>query len=169
MYTLMGPSRAGALTPADAGQGRRANPDTTRTGLGRSVALVSPGRGHGGGEVPNGVAQSVPGAGDDASGTPADGISSDDEWATRPTAARVLRRARRRRGWSQPRLATEMHRVARACQRVLPGVDSLKTMISRWENGHRVPDTYNREVVCAALGIPVSALGLPDDIDEDAS
>jgi hypothetical protein len=169
MYTLMIPARAVALTPGDAAQGRPANPGAGGAGPGRSAAVVSSAPAHGDGQLPKGTGQPVPGIAGDVSGTPGADTSGDDGCAARPVAAQVLRHARRRRGWSQPRLAAEMHRVARACQRVLPGAESLKTMISRWENGHRVPDTYNREVLCVALGIPVSALGLPDDVDEGAS
>jgi hypothetical protein len=78
---------------------------------------------------------------------------------------RVLRHARMRRRWSQQRLIRELQRVARERGLTLPNPESLKAMISRWERGHRVPDQYNRRLLCEALGLAVSQLGLPDDPD----
>jgi len=75
----------------------------------------------------------------------------------------VLRRARARLGWSQPRLAHAMRQEARRRNRRLPVPESLKTMVSRWENGHRIPDPFNREILCAALGIDEEDLGLGGD------
>jgi len=56
-----------------------------------------------------------------------------------------------------------MQQEARRRNRTLPVPESLKTMISRWENGHRIPDPYNREILCAALGIREADLGLTGD------
>jgi hypothetical protein len=55
--------------------------------------------------------------------------------------------------------------VARELRVPLPQPVSLKAMISRWENDHLVPDEFNRRVLCLALGIPISDLGLPEDPD----
>jgi transcriptional regulator with XRE-family HTH domain len=73
----------------------------------------------------------------------------------------VLRGARELRRWSQTQLILELQRVAEAKRLSLPTAESLKAMISRWENGHLVPDEYNRELLCLALGISLSDLGLP--------
>jgi transcriptional regulator with XRE-family HTH domain len=51
-----------------------------------------------------------------------------------------LMAARTARGWSQLRLITELERRARALELTLPGRASLKTQVSRWENGHVSPD-----------------------------
>jgi transcriptional regulator with XRE-family HTH domain len=77
----------------------------------------------------------------------------------------VLRGARELRRWSQTQLIRELQHVAEAKRLSLPTVESLKAMISRWENGHLVPDEYNRELLCLTLGISVSDLGLPNEHD----
>jgi hypothetical protein len=73
----------------------------------------------------------------------------------------LLRRARRTRQWSQPRLIHEMRRVAGVEGKRLPCNESLKAMISRWENDRQVPDDFNRAVLCAALRIPLAAVDPP--------
>jgi transcriptional regulator with XRE-family HTH domain len=56
-----------------------------------------------------------------------------------------LRAAREARGWSQTRLVFELRRHATGEGLRLPGPESLKTELSRWENGHKRPDaTYRR-------------------------
>ena len=42
---------------------------------------------------------------------------------------------------------------------------SLKIMLSKWENNHKVPNQYNRHLVAQALGLEVSDLGLWADPD----
>ncbi|MGI5213846.1 helix-turn-helix domain-containing protein [Plantactinospora sp. CA-290183] len=83
------------------------------------------------------------------------------------TPGAVIRRARmqRGRGWTQYRLAHEMARVANAYGLDSPSLGCLRSMISRWENGHRKPDEVNRRLLCEALGIPLEHLMMP--IDED--
>jgi transcriptional regulator with XRE-family HTH domain len=51
-----------------------------------------------------------------------------------------LKEARTARGWSQLRLITELERRATALHLNLPSRASLKTQVSRWENGHVSPD-----------------------------
>jgi transcriptional regulator with XRE-family HTH domain len=59
----------------------------------------------------------------------------------------MLKAARQARGWTQSRLINELERQARAEGFMPPGRESLRIMVSRWENGHAVPDsTY-----CALL------------------
>ena len=48
-----------------------------------------------------------------------------------------LQAARKARGWGQQRLITELERAARRRGVTLPGRDSLKAQVSRWENGRR--------------------------------
>lgn len=56
-----------------------------------------------------------------------------------------LRQARHARGWSQSRLIHQLCQEAATRGVTLPGAASLKTQVSRWENGHRTPDaTYQR-------------------------
>jgi transcriptional regulator with XRE-family HTH domain len=51
-----------------------------------------------------------------------------------------LKEARTARGWSQLRLIIELERRATALKLTLPSRASLKTEVSRWENGHVSPD-----------------------------
>lgn len=83
----------------------------------------------------------------------------------RQRAALVLRQARRGHGWSQLRLLREVQMVGAARGVPVPAASSLESMISRWENGYQVPDRHNRALLCVALGIAVTDLGLPDDDD----
>jgi hypothetical protein len=55
-----------------------------------------------------------------------------------------------------------MQFVAIHREQSMPIVVSLKVMISRWENDHRRPDPYNCILLCSALGMSASALGLSD-------
>lgn len=80
-------------------------------------------------------------------------------------AGATIRRARLQRRWTQLRLAYEHYRVARTYGLKPPDVGSLRSMISRWEKGHRDPDEINRRVLCEALGIPLADLRLPIDTD----
>jgi hypothetical protein len=50
-----------------------------------------------------------------------------------------------------------MRQVAEYWGKQLPSNDSLKAMISRWENNRQIPDDFNRAVICAALRIPLAA------------
>jgi transcriptional regulator with XRE-family HTH domain len=91
-------------------------------------------------------------------------IDSEPQGPTTPGAR--LRRARKRRRWSQRRLIAELERIARINGMMLPTPDSLKTMISRWERDRKVPDSRNRRLLCQALDISEAELGLPlDDLD----
>jgi hypothetical protein len=44
-------------------------------------------------------------------------------------------------------------------------VESLCTMISKWENGHMAPSEYNMHLLAATLDIAVEDLGLKPDPD----
>ncbi|GII22589.1 hypothetical protein Pme01_21860 [Planosporangium mesophilum] len=79
------------------------------------------------------------------------------------TPGSVIRRVRRQRGWSQQRLIFEMQRVAPRLGMTVPAPESLKAMLSRWENGHQVPDAYNRRLLAAGLRIPESTFDMPSD------
>ncbi|MEV4649012.1 hypothetical protein [Saccharopolyspora sp. NPDC049357] len=67
---------------------------------------------------------------------------------------------RRRLGWSQERLLAELEHHARRLGRAVPARNSLLTKLSRWENGHNVPDDVARELLCAALGCSEDDLGV---------
>ena len=53
-----------------------------------------------------------------------------------------LQAARRARGWSQPRAVSELMRLARWKGIRVASAASLKTQLSRWENGHVTPEHY---------------------------
>jgi transcriptional regulator with XRE-family HTH domain len=53
-----------------------------------------------------------------------------------------LQAARRARGWSQVRAVSELMRLARWKEIDVASAASLKTQLSRWENGHVTPDYY---------------------------
>lgn len=77
---------------------------------------------------------------------------------------RRLRRVRMRRRWSHLTLATRMALVGTQHDGSAT-VDSLCTMVSKWENGHMMPSEYNLHLLAAALGIPVKGLGIDPDPD----
>src|SRR5260370_37047911 len=60
---------------------------------------------------------------------------------------RALQAARRARGWSQARAAWELTRFAESRGMKVASSASLKTQLSRWENGHVTP-SYYRELLC---------------------
>jgi transcriptional regulator with XRE-family HTH domain len=65
--------------------------------------------------------------------------------------------------WSQSRLGLEMQIVADRIGTGYALTDSRKTQISRWENGKIEPEEFNKRLLCACLGLPPEALGLPPD------
>jgi hypothetical protein len=62
-----------------------------------------------------------------------------------PTA---LQAARRKRGWSQARTVWELTRLAESRHIKIANPGSLKTALSRWENGHVTPGYY-LDLLCA--------------------
>jgi len=65
------------------------------------------------------------------------------------------------RGWSQTRLVYELQRRARTRASTAPTRESLKTQISRWENGHKVPDEMYRRLFREIYGLSDHELGFP--------
>jgi transcriptional regulator with XRE-family HTH domain len=74
-----------------------------------------------------------------------------------------LRAARQQRGWSQSRLIHELDRQARADGVSVPGRDSLRCMISRWENGRIKPDEVYRTLLSQLYGLSETDLGFAFD------
>ena len=74
----------------------------------------------------------------------------------------LLQAARKRRGWSQTRLDSELRRVAKIEGHELPQRGSLISMISRWENTGRVPDVYYRYLLRQVYEASDADLGFPD-------
>ena len=64
-----------------------------------------------------------------------------------------LRAAREARGWSQSEAARELASLARSRDTPVASAASLKTLLSRWENGHSAPESQYRRywrTLCAA-------------------
>ncbi|MBV9256590.1 MAG: helix-turn-helix transcriptional regulator [Ktedonobacteraceae bacterium] len=78
------------------------------------------------------------------------------------TPNRQLRHQRELRGWSQKRVALEIH------QR-FPGVAVTEDDVKRWESGKRRPGPYYREKLCAIFDMDAAALGLIKDEPADAT
>ncbi|OLM33304.1 hypothetical protein Ae717Ps2_4200 [Pseudonocardia sp. Ae717_Ps2] len=84
----------------------------------------------------------------------------------RPGAGPALRAARDRRGWSQSE-------AARALAALVAGsggtarAASLKTQLSRWENGHAVPDAAHRSLLAELYETTPAGLGLADEPGPD--
>jgi transcriptional regulator with XRE-family HTH domain len=73
--------------------------------------------------------------------------------------ANRIRAARRDRDWSQTRLIAELERVAKRRNVTLPTRETLKSRVSRWENGHAKPDDFYRQLLREALGMDDRELG----------
>jgi hypothetical protein len=58
-----------------------------------------------------------------------------------------------------------MYRLAEAIGTVLPPLESLKAMYSRWENNWKAPSLFYRRLLAAALDLPIRSMGLKDDRD----
>jgi transcriptional regulator with XRE-family HTH domain len=70
-----------------------------------------------------------------------------------------IRAARKDRDWSQTRLIAELERVAKRRNVTLPTRETLKSRVSRWENGHARPDDFYRQLLREALGMDDRELG----------
>lgn len=74
-----------------------------------------------------------------------------------------LRELRRGRGWSQSRLLHAVQQLAAAEGSALPEPASLRVMLSRWENGHTIPDDVYRRYLRIVLACTDADLGAPGD------
>ncbi len=74
-----------------------------------------------------------------------------------------IRTSRQARGWSQARLIKALEAEAARDGRRLPGAESMRVMLSRWENSHAVPDEAYRRYLCSALDVDEHELGLTTD------
>jgi transcriptional regulator with XRE-family HTH domain len=77
----------------------------------------------------------------------------------------ALQSARRTRGWSQARTAWELTRLAQRQGLKVASASSLKTQLSRWENGHVTPDYY-QGLLCALFQMAPEELLLDSDAPE---
>jgi transcriptional regulator with XRE-family HTH domain len=71
-----------------------------------------------------------------------------------------LRAARAARGWSQSEAARELAALARSNGAPVAGAASLKTLLSRWENGHAVPEPQYRALLGELYGRTSAELGI---------
>ena len=72
----------------------------------------------------------------------------------------LVKQAREDRQWSQARLVSELCRQARELGETLPARESLKTMLSRWENDRVVPDALYQQLLARAFACSPEQLGL---------
>ena len=70
-----------------------------------------------------------------------------------------LQAARHKRGWSQGRLVWELTKLAQNKGASVATSASLKTLISRWENGHATPDASYQPLLCKLYGSSPAELG----------
>lgn len=77
----------------------------------------------------------------------------------RPT----LQAARRARGWSQAEAARELGALARAAGGPAASPASLKSLLSRWENGHALPDPHYQALLGELYERTTAELGLAPD------
>ncbi len=74
-------------------------------------------------------------------------------------AVTPLQAARRDKGWSQGRAVWEITNLAAKKKMTVASARSLKTQLSRWENGHYVPDEFYRPLLCELFGLSPRELG----------
>jgi transcriptional regulator with XRE-family HTH domain len=83
-----------------------------------------------------------------------------------------LRAARRARGWSQSAAARELAALGRASGAPVAAAASLKTLLSRWENGHAVPEPQYRALLSELYERTPAELGIaghPTDPEADGA
>jgi transcriptional regulator with XRE-family HTH domain len=78
-----------------------------------------------------------------------------------------LRDARIGRGWSQSRAVSELRAHARTMGVTLPETASMKTQLSRWENGHRAPDHFYRGLLEQIYETPAADLEIVGHVGLD--
>ena len=77
-----------------------------------------------------------------------------------------IKAARKEREWSQTRLISELELVAGRRGDTLPSRETMKSRVSRWENGHVKPDEFYRRLLREALGMDDRELGFEVYVDE---
>ncbi|MEJ3657097.1 helix-turn-helix transcriptional regulator [Actinomycetes bacterium KLBMP 9759] len=89
--------------------------------------------------------------------------ASDQHWRGGGTSGeppRGLRAARLARGWSQSRAARELSALGTAVGGATAAPASLKSLLSRWENGHALPDPQNRALLAQLYERTPAELGI---------
>jgi transcriptional regulator with XRE-family HTH domain len=80
--------------------------------------------------------------------------------ATGATASTALRAARVARGWSQSDAARALVALAQTAGAPVAAAASLKSLLSRWENGHAVPEAQYRELLAQLYEHTPAELGI---------
>ncbi len=86
--------------------------------------------------------------------------------ATQPPSA--LRGARHARGWSLTETAQRLVALGAARGATVASARSLRSQLSRWENGHAVPEPTYRALLAELLAQPPGALGIAPPVVEPA-
>jgi hypothetical protein len=73
--------------------------------------------------------------------------------------ATPLQAARHARGWSQSRAIWELTRLAQHKRVKIASETSLKTLLSRWENGHAAPERFYQDLLCIVYKAAPRELG----------
>jgi transcriptional regulator with XRE-family HTH domain len=76
-----------------------------------------------------------------------------------------LRAARLARGWTQQRVVAEVSRLAAGRHEPIANRASLKTLLSRWENGRQVPDAVYQRLLREVFGLDDAELGFHQPAD----
>jgi len=74
-------------------------------------------------------------------------------------AVTPLQAARLELGWKAARTIRALHEAASVMGVSVATADSLKTMLSRWENGHDSPDATSQRLLCQVYGQTPDELG----------
>jgi transcriptional regulator with XRE-family HTH domain len=90
---------------------------------------------------------------------PADAPAADPAAPPPASPRSALRAARTERGWSQTDAAARLHDLVRAGGGGSSAA-SLKTQLSRWENGHALPDPASRQLLVELYGRSAAELDL---------
>lgn len=79
-----------------------------------------------------------------------------------------LRAGRVARGWSQSEAARELVGLGRTRGVPVAATASLKSLLSRWENGHAVPEAHYRALLAELYGRTVEELGIGGTREREA-
>lgn len=86
-----------------------------------------------------------------------------NERRSREAVETRLRSTRSDHGWSQARLISELTKRAKATGTPIATQASLKPLVSRWENGHTVPDEVYRRLFRELYGRTDAELGFTQE------
>jgi hypothetical protein len=81
-------------------------------------------------------------------------------YGTSAQAATPLQAARLEMGWKQAQTIRALQQAAHDQGVTIASERSLKTMLSRWENGHDKPDALGKRLLCSVYGASPEELGL---------